>query len=104
MTRVEINKDKLAGERLVGSQSSPIKNVNSPQEPQLHSLREKEKGRKVTEKVVASRIGENRLPDEDTNINEQSKRNGGSGLKILQATILNEKNQDNFIKLLQEGI
>jgi hypothetical protein len=28
----------------------------------------------------------------------------GSGLKILDATILNEKNQTNFIKLLQEGI
>jgi len=28
----------------------------------------------------------------------------GSGLKILDAKILNEQNQSNFIKLLQEGI
>lgn len=28
----------------------------------------------------------------------------GSGLKILDAKILNESNQANFIKLLQEGV
>ena len=28
----------------------------------------------------------------------------GSGLKILDAKILNEKSQSNFMKLLQEGI
>jgi hypothetical protein len=45
---------------------TPLPN-QSPQTPRFHSHREnKLKGRKVSEKVVASRIGENRLPDEDT--------------------------------------
>ena len=44
---------------------------NSQQTPQLHSYGEKEKGRKVSEKVVASRIGENGLPDADNNFAKQ---------------------------------
>ena len=44
--------------------------VYSHQTPQLHSHREKGKGRKVSEKVVASRIGENRFPDDDIKIND----------------------------------
>ena len=43
-----------------------IYKIYSPQTPVLHSHTEKEKDRKVSEKVVASRIGENRLSDVDT--------------------------------------
>jgi len=44
---------------------------NSQQTPLLHSHREKEKDRRVSEKVVASRIGESRLSDADTYLFKQ---------------------------------
>jgi hypothetical protein len=48
---------------------------HSQQTPVLHSHTEKGKGRRTSEKVVASRIGESRLPDADafSMLNEKEK-------------------------------
>ncbi|MFA5396160.1 MAG: hypothetical protein WC346_09160 [Methanogenium sp.] len=58
--------DDIASDKKVGDTTQDKTKTNSPQTPQLHSYREKEKDRKVSEKAVASRIGENGLSDGDT--------------------------------------
>ncbi len=52
------------------AKSTSSETNHSQQEPVLHSHTEKVKGRRVSEKVVASRIGESRLPDADVDSTE----------------------------------